>query len=153
MPGTGIPTRPPFRPPQELLDRRNDAQCEEFMAQVRAHLKAAEQHAEFMKAEKEGLPYTRGSYAVYCPPHARKRANEDKAREEKKEERRVTRGRRVKVVRKTRRGQWAGKDHARKEREEARRANKEKRAKEETAKEMAKLVLKDVKKWMKAIRL
>ena len=120
------------------------------MAQVRAHLKAAEQNAEFMKAEKEGLPariYTRRS-----PPHARTRADDDKAREEKTEERRVTRGRRVKV-RKTRRGQWAGKDHARKEREAARRANKEKRAKEETAKEMAKLVLKDVKKWMKAIRL
>ena len=120
------------------------------MAQVRAHLKAAEQNAEFMKAGKEGLPYTRGSYAVYCPPHARKRANEDKAREDKKEERSVTRGRRVKV-RKTRRGQWAGKDHARKEREEARMANKEKRAKEETAKEMAKRVLKDVKKSMNAI--
>ena len=82
------------------------------MAQVRAHLKAAEQNAEFMKAEKEGLPYTRGSFAVYCPPHARKRAKDDKAREERKEERRVTR-----ENRKTRRGQRAEQDNARKERE------------------------------------
>ena len=113
------------------------------MAQVRAHLKVAEQNAEFMKG----------------PPHARTRADDDKAREEKTDERRVTRGRRVKV-RKTRRGQWAGKDHARKEREEARRANKEKRAAEETAHEMemnaiayrlCERMLEDVKKSMNAI--
>ena len=74
-----------------MFDRRNNAQCAEFMAQVRAHLKAAERNAEIEKARKEGLPYTRGRFAVYCPPHARKRTEEDKKKEERKEARRVRR--------------------------------------------------------------
>ena len=143
MPGpyTCIPTQPQARPPQKLFDRRNNAQCAEFMAQVRAHLKAAERNAEIEKARKEGLPYTRGRFAVYCPPHARKRTEEDKKREERKEARRVRR-----ESRKTRRGQRAEQHNARKEREEAKRANEEKRAKEETAKEKAKKERKDAKR-------
>ena len=117
------------------------------MAQVRAHLKAAERNAEFEKARKEGL--------LYCPPHARKRTEEDKKREERKEARRVRR-----ESRKTRRGQRAEQDNARKEREEARRANNEKRAAAETAHEMemnaiayrlCERMLEDVKKSMNAI--